>query len=336
MRSMFFILLVVGTSLLAHGQIRTIRAQAYSGDAAACLKYSKAFFKGRLVEQDLDSAAIFLSRAKAGAKVEVWKSIAKAYAYGLGVEKSQDSAFVYLQFAANADDTEALLDLSEAYRFGHGVSKSDDLANHYLNVVAEKGEPDAQFLVGTIFVQSAFDAKKYSKGLKLLRQAAEKGHPQANFQLCGIFSERNTGTESDKYYSLVKAYAYSYAASQLGVPKALYYCAEARLKGRGTTQNDSLALVFMTQAADSFNYLPARNRMGNLYWDGTVTGQQEALLALQYYQSVKQSRISNVDQRAKAELGIHEVDQFLKQVQNYMLRAGGWIPVTAFDYRIRE
>lgn len=335
MRSLLFLLLF-SSCLWSPAQISKIRAQAYGGDAAASLKYAQALYKGRVVERDLDSAAVFLSLAKAAADVGVWKSISKAYSYGLGVDKSLDSAFTYLHLAANADDTEAQLELSEAFRFGQGVTQSDDSANHYLNVVAAKGDPDAQFLVGTIFIQSAFDAKSYSKGLNLLKKAAEQGHPEANLRLFVIFSERNTGTESDKYYSLVKAYSYGDAARQSDLPKALVYCAEARLTGRGTQRNDSLGVAYMQRAADSLNFFPARNRMGDLYWQGVVTGQQEPLIALDYYQSVKQSRTSNVEQRAAAEIGIHQVDQFVKQLQNYLLQAGGWVPSTTFNYRLRE
>ncbi|MEM6270059.1 MAG: tetratricopeptide repeat protein [Bacteroidota bacterium] len=326
----------LGWGQSASGQIAAVRAAAYEGDGMACLKYSKALYKGTLVDQDRDSAAYYMQRALLSEDPAVLQKAAKAYQFGLGADKDEREALRILRLAAALGHAEAILELSEAFRFGMGVEKSDDSADHYLNQVAELGDPDGQFLVGTRYLQDAFSARNYPRGLNLLKKAAEQGHTQANWRLCEVFAERGTGTQSDNYYSLIKAYSFAEKAAEDDLPEALLYCARARLQGQGTPRNDSLAIRYVTRAADSLVYLPAYLQLGELYWDATMTGEKDPLQAMRCFRLVKEHRRANAEQRGTAELGIHQIDQYVKHLQNTMLQAGGWVPPRTFDYFIRE
>lgn len=329
-----FFLLTAGFS--ARAQMDKVRTQAYEGDAMACLRYSKALYKGNLVERDRDSAAYFMQMALLSDNPEVLKKAARALQFGHGVDKDEASGTACLRKAASLGDVESMLELSEAFRFGMGLEKSDDSADYYLNRVADLGDPDGQYLVGTRYLQSAFNKSKYTKGLSLLRKSAEQGHVQANWRLCEVFAERSSGTQSDNYYSLIKAYSYAEVAAQKDLPEALLYCSRASLDGKGTARNDSLAAAYALRAADSLGYLPAYLQVGDLYWNGQITGQKEPLKALEAYQVVKTHKRANANQRGDAELGIHQVDQFIKHLQNTAFQAGGWMPAGMYEYYLRE
>jgi hypothetical protein len=336
MRTILLAFLLLTAGMSAQAQIDQVRAQAYEGDQMAALKYSLALYKGILLERDRDSAAYFMRVARLSDNPEVLKKAARALQFGYGADKDEAAGTNCLRKAASLGDTEAMLELSEAFRFGMGLKKSDDSADFYLNRVAELGDPDGQYLVGTRYLQDAFNAAKYTKGLSLLRKSAEQGHIQANWRLCEVFAERNTGTQSDNYYSLIKAYSFAEIAARNDLPEALLYCSRARLEGKGTSRNDSLAAAYALRAADSLDYLPAYLQVGDLYWNGQITGKKEPLKALEAYRTVKHHKLGNADQRGKAELGIHMVDQFIKQLQNTAFQAGGWMPAGMYDYYLRE
>ena len=237
---------------------------------------------------------------------------------------------------ARAGDPEAMLELSEAFRFGLDVGQSEDSADYYINEAVKKGHPEAQYLLGVQNLISVFSSSKYAKGMELVKKAAQQGLAQAQWKLSEIYNQRGTSTQSDRYYSTSKAFSYAESAAKQGHMEALVFAGEALLKGRGTTRNDSMGVAYMRRAADEHNFMPARLRMGDLYFNGTVTSKIEPFAALSYYKSVKLSDDSNIEQRTQADLAIHEVDEFIKQVQNHTLNAGGWTPPGAYEYLERK
>lgn len=240
-----------------------------------------------------------------------------------------------LQERAWKGDSIAMLDLSEAFTFGKGVEKNEDSAKIYRKRSAEKGLAEGQFLYGTDLVVDVFDAKNYAKGVAMLKKAADQGHAGAQYRLSEIHRIKGKGNEADKFYDLKKAYAFSELAAAQNVPEALMYCAESRLTGTGTSRSDSVACVYFQQAATQKNYVPAFIRMGDLYFEGRVTGKVEPFLAVEWYRKALALKHANIDQRGRAEEGIHNVDNFFKQIQNYYLDASPAMPMGMFDYRIR-
>lgn len=237
---------------------------------------------------------------------------------------------------ADSGDVKAMLELAEAYRFGMGAEKNEDSADYFLQHAADTGHPDAEFLLGVQKLTNIYDAGTYAEGLALVKKAAGKDHTAALMRLSEVYSDRNTGTESDKYYNPAKAYTYAEAAAALGDKYGMVFCAEARLAGRGTSQNDSIGVAFMRRAAEEKRFTAAQLRMGDLYWDGTVTGSCAPFAALAWYHKVEARKRANVQQRTTADLGIHQVDQFLKKVQNTMFDAGGMLPTGMYTYRLRQ
>lgn len=234
-----------------------------------------------------------------------------------------------------AGDSVAMLTLSEAFMFGKSVEKNEDSAKYYVRKAADKGLADAQFLLGTELLVDVFSSANYAKGVSMLKKAAEKGHVDAQFRLSEVYRSKGRGNVSDTYYDVKKAYSYGEMAALQGLPEALMYCAEARLTGSGTTKNDSTACAFFKRAADEKNYVPAIIRMGDMYFEGKVTGKVEPFTAVEWYRKALTFRHANIDQKGRAEEGIHRVDNFFKTIQNTFLESNPALPMGMYSYKIR-
>ena len=232
-------------------------------------------------------------------------------------------------------DSAAMVELGEAFQFGRGVEKHEDSADIYINKAADLGHPEAMYLIGTKCLIEVFSPTQYAKGLSFLRKAAAKGHAESQFRLTKVYSTRGKKNQTDNYYNLKKAYQYSDSAAVQGHKQALLYCAEARLKGSGTPQNDSIAVAYFKQSSDK-GFIPGIIRMGNMYWEGKVTGKIEPQLALAEYRRVFSLGYANIDQKGRADIGIHQIDQFYKQIQNTYLDGNPAMPAGLFNYRLQE
>jgi TPR repeat protein len=253
--------------------------------------------------------------------------------FGIGAQAYAQTPSVRTR--AWAGDSVAMLELSEAFTFGKSVEKNEDSAKYYIKKASDKGLTDAQFLMGTELVVDVFSSANYAKGVALLKKAADKGHVHAQYRLAEIHRSKGRGNVSDSYYDVKKAYAYAEMAAKQGLPEALMLSGESRLAGTGTTKNDSIAFVFFKRAADEKSYVPAVIRIGDMYFDGKITGQIEPFLALEWYRKALAMKHANLDQRGHAETGIHNVDQFFKRIQNTFLEANPALPFGMYAYRIR-
>lgn len=241
-----------------------------------------------------------------------------------------------LKAQSQAGDAKAMLELSERYLFGRGVTQSDDSATYWVDAALDTGHPEAQYLVGIQQTSAAFDAKRFGKGVDLLKQSAGQNFGDAAMKLSEIYKTRGTGMVTDRFYDLKQAFQYGEQAAASGDGEAMFYCGESLVLGRGVNQDNSKGIAYITQAASSKGYLPACLKMGDLHLSTQVTGDIDPFGALEWYQYVLTHRRSNIDQRASAQLGIHQVDLQLRRWQNLMLNAGGILPPKTFEYNIRE
>jgi len=233
-------------------------------------------------------------------------------------------------------DSEAMLKLSEKYLFGFGVDQSDDSSRYWLQQALATDDPEAQYLVGLQYTGMARDAAQFDEGMELMEKAAEQDHKESLVRLSEIYRERNTSTESDRYYNLRKSFHCATRAGELGHREAMAYAAECKLAGKGTEQNDSLGVAWMEKAASNGRFFPAMLRMGELRLAGVALSQPDPFGALAYFRAVMAHDRANVDQKSQARIGIHEVDKVLRQWQNVMFDAGSFLPHDAFQYEIRE
>lgn len=241
-----------------------------------------------------------------------------------------------LKAEAKAGDPKAMLELSEKFLFGFGVDQSDDSSQYWLSQALATGSAEAQYLIGLQYTGMALSAKQYNEGIDLLRKAADQDHPASLLRLSEIYRQRNTGTDSDRFYNLSKAYHFAIRSGQLGDREGMTYTAECLLQGKGTDRNDSLGVAWMRKAADEKRFFPAMVRMGELMLAGTGCEHPEPFEALHYFRSVIDHPQANIEQKSLAKIGIHEVDKVLKELQNAMFEAGSFLPEEAFQYEIRE
>lgn len=237
---------------------------------------------------------------------------------------------------AENGDAKAMLDLSEKYLFGLGVTKSADSSTYWANQALKTGSPEAQYLVGVQNTASAFDKAKFTKGVDLLKESAAQGFGDAAWKLSEIYRTRGTGMVTDRFYDQKLAFQYGEAAAKQGEKEALFYCGEALLTGSGVGRNDSLGMKYIEESATKKGYIPACLKMGDLHISGHVLGEIDPFGALEWYNYVLNHRRSNIDQRAAAQLGIHQVDRLLRQWQNMIFQSGAVLPQNTFDYNIRE
>lgn len=237
---------------------------------------------------------------------------------------------------ANNGDAKAMLDLSEKYLFGLGVTKSDDSSRYWADQALKTGNPEAQYLIGVQKTASAFDKTKFSKGVELLKKSASQDFRDAALKLSEIYRTKGTGMATDRFYDLKLAFQFGEKAAKQGEKEALFYCGESLLLGRGVAKNEALGLQYMSESASAKGFIPACLRMGDLHLSGLAIGEIDPFGALEWYNYVLNHRRSNIDQRAAAQLGIHEVDRLLRQWQNLIFQSGGILPQSTFDYNIRE
>ncbi len=241
-----------------------------------------------------------------------------------------------LRKRAAQGDAEAMLKLSEKYLFGFGVTENEDSSKYWLKRALATGDSEAQYLVGLQYTGIPKDARQYDEGVDLLQQSGEQDNRHALLRLSEIYRQRRTGTDSDRYYNLTKAYHFAVRSAQLGHKEGMVYAAECLLTGEGVEQDDSMGVAWMRRSADEKQFFPAMIRMGELLLGGTGQEHPAPFEALNYYRKVLASPAANVDQKSQAKIGIHEVDKALKELQNVMFEAGSFLPPAAFQYEIRE
>ncbi len=237
---------------------------------------------------------------------------------------------------AENGDAKAMLELSEKYLFGLGVQQSDDSSRYWADQALQTDDAEAQYLVGVRHTASAFDKTKFSKGVDLLKLSAAQDFIDASLKLSEIYRTKGTGMVTDHFYDLNLAFQYGEAAAKQGDKEALFYCGECLLAGTGCNQNETLGMQYISESASKKGYIPACLRMGDLHLSGLVLGEIDPFGALEWYSYVLNHRRSNIDQRAAAQLGIHEIDRLLRQWQNMIFQSGAVLPQNTFDYNIRE
>lgn len=237
---------------------------------------------------------------------------------------------------ALAGDGEAMLELSEMYRFGLNVMRNADSADYWVSQALQTGHPEALFLEGTRLTGRLYSRTDFGKGIKYLKQAADSGNVAASSLLADIYAQRDPDTESARYYSLATSFEYRKTAAEGGDTESMIGLAECYLGGKGTARNDSLGRVWLETTVQKRRNLNAALRLGDLWLEGRFGKRPEPFLAAKYYRSVLESEKANIDQKARADIGLHEADQMIKRVHNAVIHTGGMAPAGSLFYQLRE
>lgn len=229
-----------------------------------------------------------------------------------------------------------MMELSEKFMFGMDVAQSDDSAAFWVNKAVATGDADALYLVGIQLVSEIYSSKNFGQGVKYLKDAGEKHHPDALLKLSKIYRTNGTSTENDRYFSKAKAFDFAKQAADAGNSEALVYCGLALLEGNGAQRNDSLAVVYLTEAAAD-REAAAQVKLGELYRTGAKSvGGRDIYKAIEYYEAARQNPYATLEDKTAATIGIHEVDRIVKRTQNLMIQAAGMVPEGAFRYPVSD
>lgn len=132
--------------------------------------------------------AIWLSLSERG-NTTAMNNLANMYEQGQGVEQDLEVAAAWLTRAAEAGDRVAQLNLGLAYEKGRGVPRDNRTAADWFRRAAEQGEQTAQFNLGVMLATNygqgpetaSVEQREQARGW--LKKAAEQGHPEAPVML---------------------------------------------------------------------------------------------------------------------------------------------------------
>ena len=236
-------------------------------------------------------------------------------------------------------DSSAMLKLVEVFEFGLETKQYPDSAAYWLSKAADKKHPEAQYLLGIRLVKKIYDAKIYAKGVNLLKSSAENGYTEALLKLTEIYlengSDGGSGTVSASYYNPATAFKYAKKAAESGSGTGAYLVGDAYVKGKGVSKNYKESALWFEKGARLQN-TPSQLNLGDLHLTGKITGKVELMSALAFYRMAWINNRSTPNEKALADIGMHEVDQRLKQTHNLMMQAGLLTPGGSFQYKLRE
>lgn len=237
---------------------------------------------------------------------------------------------------ARSGDSEAMVRVAEALEFGRGVAMHEDSARYWMKQAAMKHHPAGMFMWGSWLVSRVYSASEYKEGIQWLTRAADTMQVNAMLKLSELYFQRNTGTEKDKFYNPALAISWLQKADSAGDKRAMFSLAECLATGKGIARNDSLAAIKFEQCAMRFNHARAMVRLGDLYFDGAITGRPEPFMAWHWFEAAYKNKTAGLEDRSLADVGLHKADQMVKQVHNLMFQSSPFLPLGAFEYRLQK
>ncbi len=156
-----------------------LRAAAISGNNQAEIEVATRYAEGRGVEQDLEQAVFWYTRAAEGGLAPAQYRLASIYEKGTGVRRNPRSAQEWYRRAAQAGNAKAMHNL--AVLFAEGAAGSPDLtaAATWFKKAAEYGVRDSQFNAGILYARGLGVKQDYVEAFKWFAVAAQSGDEQA-------------------------------------------------------------------------------------------------------------------------------------------------------------
>jgi TPR repeat protein len=237
-----------------------------------------------------------------------------------------------LKAAAAAGNADAAFELSSRYRFGaDGLPANPDSARHYLRTAALAGHPDAQYLWGLQLLTGEAPSSNRLIGLDWLEKAADQNQTLALGVLMRWYGQDSvavSGTQKPAgSYQPARALAYARRAATVGDAHGACFAGLALFEGRGAPQSDSLAVIYMTQAAH-LNHVPALQTLTDWYLTGATRYGLQPVLARKYALQMLQLAGPDIETRTHAKVGLHRVEQTLRLIHNSIYQAWGYAPGT--------
>jgi TPR repeat protein len=140
------------------------------------------------VEQDIEQAVCWFSRAaKQGYAQGQWR-LGEMYDYGSGVEEDKEQAFHWVSKAAEQNYAHGQSSLGSMYSEGYGVEQDDEQAIYWFRKAAEQGEFYGQWELGRRYRFGDGVEQSDEQAVCWFRNAAEQGNvdSQQALKILGI------------------------------------------------------------------------------------------------------------------------------------------------------
>lgn len=239
------------------------------------------------------------------------------YYNGFGVERSYDIAFLHFSelvsrgfdnyvpeagfyygeccyngYGTKQDSNRARISYYHSALFGSASSKVTlgyFLANDEENMVkgheteifnwlkeeADKNSADAQYVLGHLYLDGKACSKDEMLGVSYLEKSANNGFERALYELAKRYSQLG------KFQNYPKAFSYYTILANRDDAYSQYYLGVCYSLGKGTTEDNSLALRWYKKAADG-GCADALYTLGDIYYKGEYV-QKDNSKALSYY-----------------------------------------------------
>jgi len=225
-----------------------------------------------------------------------------------------------LRTAVQEGNAAAALQLMEYFEMGfdeQNIPSNLDSAHFYLSQAARLGSPDAEYLVGTGYLYGNGYPKNVFKSIEWLEKAAKQNHVRAMDRLLYLYAPDSINPFASSQLQQVINYKRAFEVAQLAakekLPRASFYLAKAYLNGKGVAKNDSLALFWLNESENNYQYVDAELLLGDCYFKGLTRYGVDLELATSYYRRVVRNPKSTLEQIAWGRIGIHEIDELKKK-----------------------
>jgi TPR repeat protein len=196
-----------------------------------------------------------------------------------------------------------------------------DSAYKYLRRGAEAGHAECQFLYGTGLLKGVGIRRDTRAGLAWLEKAATAGHVLALRYLALEYFRETEAFETDHVRKPRRAFECALRAARADDEIGIFLLARAYREGRAYNGDrafgsDSLAVFWMTRAAQHHRYPPAQLALGDWFYRGETQYGGDPDRAAHFYQAAAKNPRSDPDQQAEAEIGAHYAIQLKRLVVN--------------------
>lgn len=245
---------------------------------------------------------------------------------------SNESSYPSTEFAPAKNEKSTLNDYYlSRYEYFVTQNRRSDSAHYYLLKAYVLGLPEAYYFLGLSYLKgvNGFSFRP-KRGLELLHTLADTGHAYAALRLMELYGDTSKSPFLHPFFIKIrdpkKAIQYAEIAAKKGKPEAYRYLAWAYHTGYGTKRNDTLAIYYLRQLAEKWNWSWAQTTLGIWYYRGLTSFGVQFDLAKKYFQMVLQNKYAQPEEIAEAESSLHEIKHFPQLIINTIFRLFYFFP----------
>ena len=265
------ILFILAATVITYGNdLKTLREDAMSGDAASCLELGNCYFYGKGVQEDYYSAFEWYRKAATLNNSAAQFNVALCYDQGIGVKENKFQALEWYRRAAHNGIVQAKFNLAVYYKDGAEFESEGGKVklekNIYKAVELFKKAANAQFSpalreLGKLYLKGEGVEKSLNMAISLFKTASAKGDPEGMYLLANYYLYKKD-KDYNKIVPLLKASAKS------GNLEAIQKLGKLYESGNGVKKSFKKAMKYYQLAAEN-GLTNSELRLGDYNYYGT-------------------------------------------------------------------